>query len=561
MIKFGEQYLGVSVLLGALVYSVVKIYLHFVRTKDQKDLIHSANGYFMIGNALDFHPNKILKTFDFYSKISPVTELFIFQSRALLFSDIALARELLQKRTKYFSKGPAFEFIRNLLKYNSGLFHCDNPTWSRIRRLTAPAFNLQNVSRMSHRIYFESLSLVNQLVQCGRENEDVINCLKFYAVNVISSVAFGTESNMKQVKKDDHNHYFASQEYIDSMKIGFQATMEIILFPLPYWMMKYIPFYRKILDKAVQTNEVISNHCKEIIKQKKQEYNNSNNNNNNNSEVHVKNNLMIDLLMKSNLAANHHYNEEKDLLTDDTATIGGMTATDDEVIENIKTFYIAGSETTAVTTAWCLYYISLHSSSHIRTTLRQETDEFFKILKQNNLNFDPFNTQSTKNLLQDSSFLFELINSNLKYCTAVIKEATRLSGPVSYLYLGEMSMNESYVLSNGVKVLKGNQVFLYVDGIHKDEKIFENPQEFQPSRWLIEDQIKLQAMESSYLEFSSGPRVCPGMILALLEVKLALASIIYHLDMELLCPEDEIHSMMNLARTPSKLPMKFVRRS
>ena len=44
-------------------------------------------------------------------------------------------------------------------------------------------------------------------------------------------------------------------------------------------------------------------------------------------------------------------------------------------------------------------------------------------------------------------------------------------------------------------------------GVLKDERVFKNPEHFDPQRWLKED---APALTEFFLPFSTGPRACIG---------------------------------------------------
>jgi cytochrome P450 len=60
---------------------------------------------------------------------------------------------------------------------------------------------------------------------------------------------------------------------------------------------------------------------------------------------------------------------------------------------------------------------------------------------------------------------------------------------------------------------------------------FDNPGVFEPQRWLDDAQVPLgPAAKRSAMPFGSGPRMCPGRYLALLEMKMAMAMLLSTFD-------------------------------
>jgi len=59
-----------------------------------------------------------------------------------------------------------------------------------------------------------------------------------------------------------------------------------------------------------------------------------------------------------------------------------------------------------------------------------------------------------------------------------------------------------------VKVVVGQLVSISVQGIHHDEKYYENPERFEPERFSGEN--KVNRHQYAYLPFGMGPRNCIG---------------------------------------------------
>ena len=71
---------------------------------------------------------------------------------------------------------------------------------------------------------------------------------------------------------------------------------------------------------------------------------------------------------------------------------------------------------------------------------------------------------------------------------------------------------------------KGVAVFSSVNEVHYNEKVFHEPYEFRPERFL--PQNKTPAMAGSYQPFGSGPRNCIGMRFAQMEIKITMAKLL-----------------------------------
>lgn len=74
------------------------------------------------------------------------------------------------------------------------------------------------------------------------------------------------------------------------------------------------------------------------------------------------------------------------------------------------------------------------------------------------------------------------------------------------------------------KVEKGMNVWFPVKAIHHDPKYFENPERFEPERFLRDG--KSIASSGAYMPFGMGPRKCIGNRFALMEMKILLFNIL-----------------------------------
>lgn len=71
---------------------------------------------------------------------------------------------------------------------------------------------------------------------------------------------------------------------------------------------------------------------------------------------------------------------------------------------------------------------------------------------------------------------------------------------------------------------KGVPVVILADVMHSDENLFPEPKRFDPDRHTAE--ARAQRHPYAFLPFGEGPRVCIAERLALLEMRLALATLL-----------------------------------
>ncbi|KAK6146338.1 hypothetical protein DH2020_020207 [Rehmannia glutinosa] len=120
---------------------------------------------------------------------------------------------------------------------------------------------------------------------------------------------------------------------------------------------------------------------------------------------------------------------------------------------------------------------------------------------------------------------------NLNYLEAIIKETLRLHPSVPHLL--PRTPSHSCTLG-GYTIPKNTRVFLNVWSIQRDPSIWDNPTEFNPERFLIDDKkLDFRGNHFHYLPFGSGRRICAGMPLAVRTVTYLLASLVHSFNWKL----------------------------
>ncbi|CAN4085951.1 unnamed protein product [Withania somnifera] len=117
---------------------------------------------------------------------------------------------------------------------------------------------------------------------------------------------------------------------------------------------------------------------------------------------------------------------------------------------------------------------------------------------------------------------------HMPYLRAVLKESLRLHSPVPLL--PREAIKDTKVL--GYDVAAGTQVFICPWAISRDPTIWENPEEFQPERFL-DSCIDYKGLHFELIPFGAGRRGCPGIPFAIVVNELALARMLFHFEFSL----------------------------
>lgn len=107
----------------------------------------------------------------------------------------------------------------------------------------------------------------------------------------------------------------------------------------------------------------------------------------------------------------------------------------------------------------------------------------------------------------------------LPYCCATINEIQRLANLLPFNIPRQTTKTTTV---NGYRLKAGTPVNALISLVQYDEKIFPNPQKFEPERFLDKNG-QLQKINGFFF-FSCGKRACPGKELAKIELFLFIAN-------------------------------------
>ncbi len=161
----------------------------------------------------------------------------------------------------------------------------------------------------------------------------------------------------------------------------------------------------------------------------------------------------------------------------------------DEMVDQVAIFFLAGHETSASTFAWGLYLLACFP---------QWQDKVFA--EGRGITSNSFGDVRGLTTTRD-----------------VFREALRLYPPVPMM-VRQTTKAEHF----RDRILKrGAQIVLSPWHLHRHERLWDHPHDFDPARWQTEN--GKQCQRDAYIPFSSGRRVCVGAGFATVEGALLLA--------------------------------------
>ncbi|KAJ8423689.1 hypothetical protein Cgig2_012244 [Carnegiea gigantea] len=165
----------------------------------------------------------------------------------------------------------------------------------------------------------------------------------------------------------------------------------------------------------------------------------------------------------------------------------------------------AGTDTSAAIIVWTMAELMKHP-----TTMRKVQEEL-------------------RTLIQGKTFIDESDLSKLPYLKAVVRETLRLRAAGPLLIVREAIQKCSI---QGYDILPKSLVFVSIWEIGRDPNFWSDPEIFIPERFLGSS-IDFRGQDFELIPFGAGKRICPGLLLGMANVELALANLLYTFDWKL----------------------------
>jgi cytochrome P450 len=181
----------------------------------------------------------------------------------------------------------------------------------------------------------------------------------------------------------------------------------------------------------------------------------------------------------------------------------GQLMNDEQLIDNLLTFYLAGHDTTAKALTWTLYILS--QSPEWTAAL---TDEIARVAGGQSIS---------------AAHIDQLVLTG-----QVVKESMRIYPPVPMVT--RQAVRDARLGSHDIKA--GTSIVMPIYAIHRHRKRWQDADVFDPTRFAPGKEGAISRYQ--YMPFGAGPRICIGMAFALVEATAILARILQHARLEAL---------------------------
>jgi cytochrome P450 len=185
-----------------------------------------------------------------------------------------------------------------------------------------------------------------------------------------------------------------------------------------------------------------------------------------------------------------------------------------QIRDEVKTFILAGHETSASMLSWALYELTCNESyfNRVRSEAKALYEPYFDKSKKSatDATFESIQSLPTRSN----------IDAGLIFTECCLREALRKYSnvPTVVRVAKEDLQYENYFIP------KGSKVMLNLQGVHHDPEFWPDPLAYKPERFL--EEVK----PYTFVPFTEGPRMCLGQYLSLLESKIVLSLLVYKYD-------------------------------
>ena len=190
---------------------------------------------------------------------------------------------------------------------------------------------------------------------------------------------------------------------------------------------------------------------------------------------------------------------------------GSESMSDEEMQDNLLTFFFGGFDTTSIALTYALFEIARHPI--IEQQILAETD---RVLGKRNGIFTPISLADVRKLV---------------YCTAVFKEALRMYPPAPVT--ARTTEKPLEIEPGKLTVPAGTLLYIPIWWVHRSKENWgEDAETFDPERFVRRDESGVPVSHAgrhhpyAWIPFSGGKRFCIGQRFATVEGTLFLASLV-----------------------------------
>ncbi|XP_075056840.1 cytochrome P450 2U1 [Mixophyes fleayi] len=389
--------------------------------------------------------------------------LYIGSRLIVILNDFDTVKDAMVNHSEVFSDRPSVPVVSIITKRKGIVFAKYGPIWRQQRRFSHSTLRHFGLGKLSlEPIITEEFKCVKaEMLKFGDKAFSPVQVINNAVSNVICSISFGK-------RFDYEDEEFKTMLRLMSRGLEISLNSEAIMANLSSWMY-YLPFgafkelRQIVIDITAFLKRIIEEHKISLDPENPRDF--------------------IDMYLL-------HIEEEQ-------RTHLETSFNTDYLFYIIGDLFIAGTDTTTNTMLWSLLYMCLHPD----------------VQKKVQAEIDAIVGHDRPPSLTDKS--------KMPFTEATIMEVQRMTVVVP---LSVPHMASENTVFQGYTIPKGSVVLANLWAVHRDPKIWEKPNDFNPSRFL-DDHGQILKKES-FIPFGIGRRVCMGEQLAKMELFLLFVSLL-----------------------------------
>jgi len=467
------------------------------RSPKASDSLPGPRGLPIVGHLHRIRLNRLhLILEDWAEQYGKIFQFRIGPHRIVVISDRSEIQNILFQRPGTYRRTSALESVAKEMNLN-GVFSSEGDGWRQQRKLVVSAFDRQNL-----RSFFPKLAVIVARLQKRWEraadaSEEVDICRDLMRFTVDVTMQFAFGVDANTLETSGP----VIQRHLDQVFPVVHTRMYAVF---PWWRHIKLPSDRAFMKSLAVIEDEIRN--------------------------------LINLTRERMKAEPGRFDDPENFLEAiiTASEVEDSGISDTEIFANVGNLLLAGEDTTANSLAWIIYFL-LKYPHHFKRA-QQEVDA----------------------VLAPEPILVRMEQTtNLPFIDACCSETMRLK-PVAPLHVVQ-TMSDVNIL--GCAIPTGTQVMLLTRKIAMQDENFGHGKLFDPDRWLTSTQdTGFSHDRRAFVPFGNGPRICPGRVLALLEIRSVLAMLCRNFVIEPVRSLDDVVERLAFTMMPVNLPVMIRRR-
>nr|GMD12258.1 cytochrome P450 82C4-like [Ipomoea batatas] len=420
-------------------------------------------------------------------KYGAVFTLRLGMYRILVVSSWEAVKDCFTTNDKVMAARPDFA-VGKYLGYNYAVFSLDtdSPYWRKMRKFAVTELlSSQKLEKLKHLRVSEVETSLKELYMLSAKTVDMNEWFRQLTLNLIVKIVAGKRFKFKVKEDDDCDEYKEAQHIIEVFKEFMYLNGQFVFGDaFPFWIVRWVEFQRRVVKDMGRIMKELDTILQRWV------------------DEHV------DARRKRSPAAGNDHQDFIDvmlsMIDDDFAR--GLAYPPEIIIKATGlSMIIDGSDTTAVHLTWVLSLIVNHPDTMKR--IRDDIDS--KVGKQR--------------WVEDGDI------KDMEYLQAVVKETLRLYPPLP-TYAPHAATEDCKV--GGYDIPKGTHLYVNAWKVHRDPRIWAEPDRFMPERFLTAAPADAPWRNFEYIPFGGGRRSCIGNTYAMQVSHLTVARLIQGFDFE-----------------------------